>query len=753
MKLTLSSFLATCLVLAGCGGGDSAIDGAKDIPNRFGNTQNALDDFSPGSTGDSSNARGLEPNQVRVTMELPANLAPEGEPTRRNLRIVIPDEVRVYRTNTGAQTFDDVRYSRANGADGHFILTFDNGVPIGPDVIIEARYGSATMTALAADADRDVKVNPFSHYLVTRVLWNQYTANDLQTVMACVDNASCLNKYVWGTLADQVHDFEIDIPVNSSVDQATNILSERADFAGYVRDTADYALLGQASSDRISASAADYNSVFFGLELGQTFRESNISGAGQWGVRMAQEEKLTADNGAFLYPALTLTSFDAFNLNITSLATDIPYDRRTQIHGFFEPGGTAGAPEQVFFSRGTEDWERNSHSSAPGAATLTTQPPVRLLAGRALYQTVTDRSSTEINGWTRNPYYLDAFTSTPPDDQSAPDRVLAGYFTAGKTIALSENDGKLKRQNTLEDHYLSVFELHLQRSEQFQFSDMATETFNTAYFAARFNDEPATAATEFETGHGRWTLTTPDAASLPGSAEVNRFTLARDRSGIVTSDTGARSDSWNLINRRSRLSTGDDFIGRLGLFRDDPDISPDSNDTGDDLNFGVPDLGLGATTPNRALMAFNLNDATLGSGLLVAAKRLSEGKLKEGVYRVQGVVIAATQEANRLHHVDNATLNLSDNSATFEGDVLQVTHAIEENRVDAPQAATMAFQASYSASPEGEISMIGNGEYDLQGFYTEAGNQMFLVISDGTGPERQTGLLLATLLTEETGAP
>src|SRR5690606_882866 len=135
---------------------------------------------------------------------------------------------------------------------------------------------------------------------------------------------------------DQVHDFEIDIPENANVTQATSTLADRADFASYVADMADYALLGQASSDRISASAADYNSVFLGLELGQTFRESNVAGAGQWGVRMAQVERLTEDNRAFLYPALTLTSFDAFNLNITSLATDIPYDRQTQIHGFFE---------------------------------------------------------------------------------------------------------------------------------------------------------------------------------------------------------------------------------------------------------------------------------------------------------------------------------------------------------------------------------------------------------------------------------
>ncbi|MGX1201836.1 hypothetical protein [Marinobacter sp. MBR-105] len=743
MRLTIPSILATSLLLSACGGGDSAIDGAKDIPNRFGNTQNALDDFSSGSTGDSSNARGLEPNQVRVTMELPANLAPEGEQTRRNLRIVIPDQVRVYRTNTSEQKFDDVRYSTEKGTDGHFILTFDNGVPIGPDVIIEARYGTATMTALAADADRDVKVNPFSHYLVTEVLWNRYSTNDFQTVMACVDNASCLNKYVWGTLADQVHDFEIDIPENANISQATASLGARADFASYVGDMADYALLGQASSDRISASAADYNSVFFGLELGQTFRESNVSGAGQWGVRMAQEEQLTEDNRAFLYPALTLTSFDAFNLNITSLATDIPYDRQTQIHGFFERNNS-GIPEQLFFERGTETWERNSHSSAPGAATLTTETPARLLAGRALYQTITKRNSSLINGWTRNPYYLDAFTSEPVNDQSGPDRVLTNYFTGGKAIALEDDNAKLKRQNILENHYLSVFELHLQRAEAFQISDMAGQAYNVTYLTTRFSDEaPAT----FETGHGQWTFGSASDQTLNGTTNVDQFTLARDASGgVATPDTS--NDTWNLINRRSRLSSGDIYMGRLGLFRNEIDERTDFNDP----NFGIPDMGLGAATPNQDLMAFNLNDGTLGSGLLVAGKTLTNGALTEGTYRLQGAIVGVTQEENRLYHVNNARLNLANNSASFEGTTMMVNHLIEDNDVEAPEELPMQFNGSVTTTSEGGISITGAGEYEMHGFYTTAGNQIFLVISDSTGLEVKTGLLLATLV-EESSAP
>lgn len=52
--------------------------------------------------------------------------------------------------------------------------------------------------------------------------------------------------------------------------------------------------------------------MFLGIELGQSFAEPSIQGAGFWGIRTAQEERLQDDTGlAYVYPALTLASFDA----------------------------------------------------------------------------------------------------------------------------------------------------------------------------------------------------------------------------------------------------------------------------------------------------------------------------------------------------------------------------------------------------------------------------------------------------------
>lgn len=724
MKCRLIPALALPFLLTACGGGDSAIDGAREIPNRFGNTVNALDDFNPGSTGDSGNTAGLKANEVRITMEVPAFYAPDAEQTRRNLRIVTPDQVQVYRSNQGGQNLGTVPYSTSTGEDGHWIVSFPDGQPIGPDVVIEARYSGGgqtiAMKALAADSDRDVKVNPFSHYLVQNGLGG-YSSTEFQAVMDCVNDrggALCLNKYVWSSLADQVHDFEIDIAGNLKLDAAIGMLASRADFAGYIEQMADYALLGPNASGTIRASSADYNSVFLGLELGPTFRDARFPGAGQWGARTAQEEDL---GGAFLYPALTLTSFEAFNINVTSLATDIPYDRSTLVHGFSNPDGHQ-------FSR-EDSWTRNSHSSSPGAATLTPpseggSKPARLLAGRALYQSITDEPGSANNGWTRNPYFMDAFTSAPGTENQSPDRVLGSYFTAGKAIALADADGKLKRQQTLEEHYLSVLELHLLRSDGFDMATVTDSEYNLVYLTAQFG---GTNPVTFETGYG-------ELGGSDGALTTNNATLYRDNTGAAGAGaSSAVTDTWNIANRPAQLSSGTKDIGRLSLCR-----SCSENE--------IP-LGLGAATPDGSLMAFNLNDAGLGDGLVIAGKTTSLTAPVAGDYRVQGTIIAMDADQSKLYQVAGGTLTLSESGADLTATSYRVSHTITGNTVSTPEEEVFNLGFTVAPGSDGSIQLAG-GELALNGFYTESGDQVFLVVQDNTGPELRTGLLVATLIPE-----
>lgn len=721
MRLTSGLILPTVLLLlGGCGGGDDAITGAQNDPNDFANSNNPVDDFSPGSTGDSSNTAGLEANEVRITMEVPGGVAPDAELTRRNLRIVQPDRISVYTTNTALQNLGSVPISTRTDDNGFTIIAFDNGLPLGPDVLIDASYGNVRLRALAADADRDVKINPFSEYLVRNTLPG-YTPGQFQGILDCVEDANgelCLNKYVWSTLADQVHDFEIDIPSTASLDSALDLLSGRGDFARYVAAMADYALLDEASSGKISASSADYNSVFFGVELGQTYLESSLTNSGQWGSRTAQEERLEDQYGVgYVYPALTLTSFDAFNIRVTSLASDIPYAREALIH-------QAG---NDFFLRGSEQWDLNTHASSPGAATLVAD--TRLLAGRALYQSITGRGSSRIIGWTRNPYYLDAYTSESVSDTTGPDRVVSGYFSAGKAIELETSGDELKRKQTLENHYLSVLELDLLRERGFSLDTLDGRTYNVLYLATQFSD--AATPVTFETGLGTWQI---NGSTITQNQLIT--TVSRDSSGTVSTDSsGSRVESWTLSNRTSRLSDGDANIGRLNL-----DVSTASGD------FQQPDIGIGASTPDGSLLAFNLDDSGFGDGLLIAAAQTSTAAPTSGNYRLQGIRLGMTNETNHLAHLDNAILTIDSTiQATLDPRTLDVIHTVGEETVTSPQLnESDTISLAYDATAgDGRVVFTG-ANIILEGFFTEDQNQFYLRLRDTVDSEEQIGLVMAT---------
>jgi len=723
------SLLAAAILLTGCSLDNDALDDAAGRGNSFPPGENALDNFTESSTGDSSTSARLEPNQIRVTLEVPEAVGAGGRETRRNLRIVEPESLTVYETDQSLSPIESPSVRIQSEGDNRTIITFNDGLPLGPDVIVEASYGGEKIRSLAADADRDVKINPFSEYLVKQTL-NSYSATEFDQILDCVNDSEgglCLNKYVWGTLADQVHDFEIDIPDTVNVQQAVEFLGERADFASYVASMADYALLGRESSGKISASSADYNTVLWIAELGQTFREASLAGSGQWGVRFAAEKTVSDINGTgYFYPGLTLTTFDVFNILVTSLASDIPYNRETLIH----------SANNEFFER--NGWELNTHSSSPGAATI--EDDSRLLAGRALFQSITGKGSSQTIGWTRNPYYLDAFIA---GDTDKPDRVIGGYFTAGKAIELISENRQLKREDTLEDHYLSVLELNLLRSEDFQIETLDSRDYNVVYLSAQMNEcssvRCSTEVMVIESGVGDWAVSGQTITQTMDSRSVRR-----DNNGNVTArepadNPGLRDDSWLISERPSRVfSAGagqvQQSLGRLNLDRDTLSNADDQ-----------PQVGMGASTPDGTLMAFNIDTATIGKGILIVAEQTSTPRPGTGRFRLQGVGMAMTYNSNRLAHFDKAVLTLNSlSNADLTLSRLEVVHDVSAETVSEPAAvASSSVSLGYTGDTSGSASFTATN-LTLTGFYTADQDQFYLQVRQTTADDELLGLVLAT---------
>ncbi len=308
--------------------------------------------------------------------------------------------------------------------------------------------------------------------------------------------------------------------------------------------------------------------------------------------------------------------------------------------------------------------------------------------------------------------------------------MISGYFSAGKAIELEADGDQLRRLGTLEDQYLSVLEVNLLRKEGFDADSLNGRDYNMLYLGTRFSDE--TTPLTIETGVGQWQIS---------GGTVNQsqsFTsLQRDSSGTVSTDSsGTRAESWTLSNRTSRLSNGDVDIGRLNL-----DITTASGD------FQQPDIGVGASTPDGTLMAFNLDDGPLGDGILIAAEQTANTAPASGQFRLQGVALALTSQTNRLRHFDNALLTIeSSSSATLSPTSLTSTHSVDDETVTKPALESLAdIDLALSQLGDGRVEFTA-GNLVLEGFHTASQDQFYLRFRTTGGGEEQIGLLVATRL-------
>lgn len=311
----------------------------------------------------------------------------------------------------------------------------------------------------------------------------------------------------------------------------------------------------------------------------------------------------------------------------------------------------------------------------------------------------------------------------------APDRVLNGYFSAGKAIQLQLQGQELKRERTLENHYLSALEVNLARSDDFDLGRLSDRDYNVVTFATLLGStgEPV----RYEAGAGQWRIS----GQTITQTLSDTLTVSRDEDGTVTSSTVDRSGQRNVSHRTATLSDGDRNIGRLNLDLTNPP-----------LDGGKPDLGVGASTPDGSLLSFNLDNFDTGDGLLIAAAQAS-GAPVSGNYRLQGLTMAMASGINRLSHYQDATLTINSGSnATLVPKGLAVVHDVSDEQVQPPTAlAESAIDLAYGSPGDGQITFV-SANLRFDGFVTGDQGQIFLRVSDLIAEEKTLGLVMATLL-------
>ncbi|BES70760.1 hypothetical protein RE428_17780 [Marinobacter nanhaiticus D15-8W] len=692
-------------------------------PNTFPGNKNPADGFSESSTGDSNNANGLKKNQVRITVEVPTSLAPGAPLSRRNLRLVQPDGISVYRTNQTLTRISSVDTEHGVDDDGFDVIEFSEGQPLGPDVLIEVDYNGTRIRAFATDRDRDIKVNPFSEYLVRNALGG-YSSAQFEEVMECVnssDDALCINKYVWSTLADQIQDFEIDIPDGNDIDSAVALLDDRADFAGYVSDMADLAQVPPNESGVISAQSVNMNTVFFGLELGRTSRFSDEP-ASQWGTRRGYEEQLESSGTAYVYPGLSMASLEALGISVTTLASDVPYERATLTR----------FADYTPQTEGPDFWGINSHATSGSPASIVND--TRLLSGQALFQTITGKNSAQPIGWSRNPYFLDAQLQLTGQD---PNALLASYFVGGRAIELEGSSGDYERGALVEEHYTSVFDVSLTKTDvkeegAFQIVTLA-DNYNVVSFSVQLGD--SSFPYRAESFVGTWTESGGIAGQYTQQADARE--INRTPNGAIGTATPNRADTAQIGNRTSTTSSGPEENGRLNL---------DYTGIG---NGSRSEDGIGASNPDGSIVAFNLNNPANGDGILIAMERSTHSP-ELANYRLQGTIAGLGPDTNYLRHIKDGQLSFtSGTEASVSLAGFQVEQQISTRGLTRPvKSSSDPVDLTYTQDgTTGRLSFTaGSGAMEMDGFVSSNGEYLTLRIREASGSgEQYLGLLLGTL--------
>ncbi|MDX5299305.1 MAG: hypothetical protein LPK85_10200, partial [Gammaproteobacteria bacterium] len=446
----------------------------------------------------------------------------------------------------------------------------------------------------------------------------------------------------------------------------------------------------------------------------------------RWGNRLSTVQINTDATGGqgYIYPGISLTSFDVIGLSLTTMSSDIPYARSTQ---------TQRAADQY---SPAFDWERNSFSSAPGAAVI--RDDRFLQTGRSSLQTITNKGSASIIGWAPNPYPFNSYLVGGREDPSA---LLGGHFVAGQAVQLraeqNPNDASLQytRVRQLEKLAVAGLDIGLLRSEgvlpEFNLDVLDGRQYNLVSFATRFSatQEPIVASTTLR----RWQANGSSITERMDGA-LGRLTLIRRGDGVVTSPTPSTGgETLTVQPEPSFIWSNSQYIarhvGRLKLTRD---LSGKNQ--------------LGAATPSGDLLAFTLDNSDEGQGMLLGVARANSApSFSSARYQLQGLSLGMTDDANILRQYNDSRLVLNGSSAQLTLKRIAVNHSLAAGTVSDPQ------DSSFDAVLGGTLNVdaaehlvratitVDGSPLALEGF--ASADQSFIVFRLQHGPH--LGLILA----------
>ena len=708
-RMALMAVITVAALLTGCL--ESASESASN-ENSFPQTDGTGAQFSGSGSGSGGSNAPSDASKIRVSVQVPAGIV-DGEGGRRHLLTTANAQLSVKRVGSSRDSVPD---HRINSDNDDFIISFTGRerAPSDIDLVISATVNGYTFTAPLAAASRHVKLNPFTDYLVQNVI-KQLSGSQIRDLKSCEHNL-CTQALIWSPLVDQVQNYEIDIPEDSSPQQSRNLLAGRADFADFVEQSRTALTLDQdrigGLEGSIDTNTTNFNTVYFGASLNMD-QNQNLP---FWASRTITRGDSVSNGGVgFAYPSLTLTSFavEFLDLNITSLASDVPYIRNSA--SFSDLDGIT-----------------NTLSTSPGPAFIRDEQS--LIASRPALQSITQAGDTT-TGWAPDPHFLTAYILGNKDNPTA---LLSSYFHAGKTLSLRETpQGRYERTETIERQATSTLELNFPQWEEDRNNGFEPKSGYHLIGFELFPGQNTSSAPLVRASFGNWDF---DQATTNEAQETESTVWELSQSGVTSPNSPYGGSTPEITPHYYRGSSADTPSLKGHAFLNYPNIDID----GAGVDEGGPDGNIpnGAITPDNQWMAFSArtnnrtNNTDTGDFIRIAHDASSGASITEGdKFRVQGFSVMLTSDnqggnVDQLKQITESCIEAGKNNTTFHEQGVSVSYNQANGTYREP------FQFPEESEPI-ELDPIGpgndfsigttSGDVQFRGFVADEGNTLVML--------------------------
>jgi len=762
---TISASIIALMTLSGCGNdGSQAVDDAGKTVNSFArNSITADDEIVDGGTASVTSCSSTQTSRVNYCLAVEAtdtmiaswqselyNLITPGKAYAfRGLSTVKAKQVSVIQVDQNLNEINSTiipPYTvKENSALGTYSISFDDVPPGRLDIVARVTLENgqvlfAPFIALNVNVNNspEVIVNVVSDFQVKQLYSQLTTSEDLANLLPCPGNdndVGCENQPLakqnnWGGLTYLLQNYEIDIPATLTIPEARELLDNTAEFKNHIQVSISEIIRSQEpfvggterdlelldlSDEELQNLVSNkyYNSSLFTLGFNKIAPDAVSSDAGISTSISTTFEEVFDGVTVYTYPELT-EFIQNFNVSLTSLAGDFPFERRSLIQT---------ADNEISLTPA----QNNAFTSAPGNSYLTRQG--FYLSGKTPFQTRSDKNETETSGtgWQFDPY-MHLLYSPAKETGGKPNSLLSSFVSNGSSFFITRDSGSTwDRKTKLEEQNLFSWTIHNETDAEGDFTTgvISGKEYGVISYSVKLNNtgtllETTGELTQWDAINSSLITESQPVLSIGSEQHFQAYSFSRDTSQSLTvSAIAPPKTSTDRVYQTTKTikSTSDGLIssdsGRLDISAQDTNLATDKSTA--------------SSTPDGNMITVTLDEDGAGQGIIQAIERRTiqpDFSTTPATYRLAGNSFGANAASNFLRNYSLSKMTITGTSATLTLNTIETTHNVSTQNITDLTELTEVIANGSIAIVDGNIRIffadVAGQELTLKGFISKA---------------------------------